>query len=383
MGGRILERGLYIHIPFCMQKCNYCDFNSFKVTKEEKNRYLKNLIKEMKLYSEKLKEKDFTTLFLGGGTPTILSEEELEYVFKNIYECFNIKKDAEISIESNPGTLNRKKLTQLKNMGVNRISIGLQAFQEKHLKYLGRVHTYEDFEQNFKDAKEVGFENINVDLMFSLPNQNFEEWKETLEKVVSLEPTHISAYSLIIEEGTVFGELHEKGELKLLEEEIDLKMYYYTREYLQNNNYEQYEISNYAKKGYECRHNILYWECRAYLGLGPGAHSYLEGVRFSNISSLEGYFKNLEENSLPIKEKQKLNVKEKMEEKIFLGLRMNKGIDFEKFYQEFHIHFMKVYKDVVEKLKEEGLLEYDKNRIYLTHKGIDVSNKVFVEFLKD
>ncbi|SHJ75781.1 radical SAM family heme chaperone HemW [Tepidibacter formicigenes] len=378
-----MERGLYIHVPFCIKKCNYCDFNSFKFTKEDKENYIESLIKEINIYSKKLKENYFSTFFIGGGTPTVLSESELKSIFENIYSGFNIKKDAEITIEANPGTLTKEKLKTLYDLGVNRLSVGLQASQQEHLDFLGRIHSYEEFEKNFNDAKDIGFKNINVDLMFSLPNQSFNDWKETLEKVVNLNPTHISAYSLIIEDETVFGNMHKKGELNILDEEIELRMYHYTKDYLKNKGYNQYEISNFSKSGYECKHNILYWKCKEYLGLGPGAHSYIEGVRYSNYCSLEKYFKRLNNDDLPIECSQKLEKKDKLEEKIFMGLRMKEGIYFKEFEEYFKIDFMKEYKDVIEKLKNEGLINFTKDRLYLTDKGIDISNKVFVEFLKD
>ncbi|SHG89276.1 radical SAM family heme chaperone HemW [Tepidibacter thalassicus] len=378
-----MERGLYIHVPFCVKKCNYCDFNSFKFTKEDKEKYIESLIREIGIYSENLKENCFSTIFIGGGTPTILSIEDISYIFKCIYDSFNIKKDAEITIESNPGTLTKEKLKLLYSIGVNRLSMGLQAYQKKHLDYLGRIHSYEEFEKNFKDAIDIGFENINVDIMFSLPNQTFDDWRETLENVVSLNPAHISAYSLIIEEETVFGKMYEKGELNVLDEEIDLKMYHYTRDYLKTEGYNQYEISNFSKSGYECKHNILYWRSKEYLGLGPGAHSYLEGVRFSNYCSLETYFEKLNNNILPVEDSHKLEEKDKIEEKIFMGLRMNEGIYFKEFKEEFEIDFMKEYKDIIEKLRNKNLIDYTKDRLYLTNRGIDLSNSVFVEFLKD
>ena len=279
--------GLYVHIPFCAKKCFYCDFNSYEITrKDEKSIYIKNLIKEMEFYKEEIVGKDIDTIFIGGGTPSILNENEIKFLFNDIKNNFNIKKNAEITMECNPGTLTLEKLRVMKECGVNRLSIGLQAVQNHHLNYIGRIHTYEEFEKNYNQAKEVGFENINIDLMYALPNQSREDWMESLEKVVKLNPTHISAYSLILEEDTELFNMYERKEFKLLDEDTDIEMYEYTINYLKSNGYNQYEISNYAKEGYECKHNILYWKCKNYVGLGASASGFLNGARYSNLCDL-------------------------------------------------------------------------------------------------
>ena len=240
--------GLYVHVPFCAQKCNYCDFNSYKIEeKNQKKDYLISIKKEMELYKEEFKNKEFTSVFLGGGTPSILTPEELTILMENIYSNFNIKRDAEITMECNPGTLNKVKLKAIKSLCINRLSMGLQVTQEHHLKYIGRIHTYEQFKKNYKDAIEVGIDNINVDLMYSLPNQSFDEWKETLNKIINLNPSHISAYSLILEEGTKFYDMYLNKEFELNDEEVDISIYNYTIDTLYKNGYHQYEISNYAK----------------------------------------------------------------------------------------------------------------------------------------
>ena len=373
--------GLYLHVPFCVKKCNYCDFNSYSMNNIDKIKYLDNIVKEMNMYKKDFKDRVFTSVFIGGGTPTILKEDELEYLFNNIYLNFNISNDAEITIEANPGTLTKSKLKTLYKIGVNRLSIGLQAYQQSHLDKLGRIHTFEEFIKNYKDAKEVGFNNINIDLMYALPNQSLDEWKETLQNVVMLNPTHISAYSLIIEENTKFHELYERKELKPTDEELDIQMYRYTINYLKEYGYNQYEISNYSKKGYECKHNIVYWKCEEYLGLGPGAAGYIDGVRYSNIEELNEYFSNIYNENKPIVDKNILSTKDKIEEKIFMGLRMNEGIYFSDFEKEFNINFKEKYKGVIKKLKDDNLIDYDDKILYLTQKGIEVSNSVFVEFL--
>ena len=374
--------GLYIHVPFCAQKCNYCDFNSYKIEeKNQKTDYLISIRKEMELYKEEFKSKEFTSVFLGGGTPSILTPEELTTLMENIYSNFNIGKDAEITMECNPGTLDKVKLKAIKSLGINRLSMGLQVTQDHHLKYIGRIHTYEQFEKNYKDAIEVGINNINVDLMYSLPNQSFDEWKETLNKIINLNPSHISAYSLILEEGTKFYDMYLNKEFELNDEEVDINIYNYTIDTLCKNGYHQYEISNYSKEGYECKHNIVYWKCDNYLGLGPGASGYINNYRYSNICDIKGYNKCLEYDKRPIEEKNILSKKDEMEEFIFMGLRMNKGINLDEFYKRFNIDFKHRYNDILDKLKNLNLIIEQNNNIILTQRGREISNTVFVEFI--
>ena len=374
--------GLYIHVPFCAQKCNYCDFNSYKIEeKNQKTDYLISIRKEMELYKEEFKSKEFTSVFLGGGTPSILTPEELTTLMENIYSNFNIGKDAEITMECNPGTLDKAKLKAIKSLGINRLSMGLQVTQDHHLKYIGRIHTYEQFEKNYKDAIEVGINNINVDLMYSLPNQSFDEWKETLNKIINLNPSHISAYSLILEEGTKFYDMYLNKEFELNDEEVDINIYNYTIDTLCKNGYHQYEISNYSKEGYECKHNIVYWQCDNYLGLGPGASGYINNYRYSNICDIKGYNKCLEYDKRPIEEKNILSKKDEMEEFIFMGLRMNKGINLDEFYKRFNIDFKHRYNNILDKLKNLNLIIEQNNNIILTQRGREISNTVFVEFI--
>lgn len=374
--------GLYIHVPFCAQKCNYCDFNSYKIEeKNQKTDYLISIRKEMELYKEEFKSKEFTSVFLGGGTPSILTPEELTTLMENIYSNFNIGKDAEITMECNPGTLDKAKLKAIKSLGINRLSMGLQVTQDHHLKYIGRIHTYEQFEKNYKDAIEVGINNINVDLMYSLPNQSFDEWKETLNKIINLNPSHISAYSLILEEGTKFYDMYLNKEFELNDEEVDINIYNYTIDTLYKNGYHQYEISNYSKEGYECKHNIVYWQCDNYLGLGPGASGYINNYRYSNICDIKGYNKCLEYDKRPIEEKNILSKKDEMEEFIFMGLRMNKGINLDEFYKRFNIDFKHRYNNILDKLKNLNLIIEQNNNIILTQRGREISNTVFVEFI--
>ena len=374
--------GLYIHIPFCVTKCKYCDFNSFKIDLNEKIKYLNYLGEEMKLYKEEIKNREIDSVFVGGGTPSILNENEINILFEKIKENFNIKSNAEITMECNPGTLTLNKLKVMKKSGVNRLSIGLQAVQNHHLKYIGRIHTFEEFEKNYHDAKQMGFDNINIDLMYALPNQSREDWMESLEKVVKLNPTHISAYSLILEENTELFKMYERDEFNLLDENTDIEMYEYTINYLKSHGYNQYEISNYAKDNFECKHNVLYWKCEEYVGIGASASGYLNGIRYNNICELDNYEKMILEGEKPIEWEEKLSIKDEIEESIFLGLRMNEGIQISDFKEKYNFDFEKEYKNEIEKLSKMELIEIDNNRMKLTQKGREISNSVFVEFIK-
>ncbi len=374
--------GLYVHIPFCIKKCKYCDFKSFELHKSEKQRYLKYLKKEMYLYKEDIASEKMSSIFIGGGTPSVLNSQEIKELFDSIKENFNIDDNAEITMECNPGTLTLEKLKMMRNCGVNRLSIGLQAVQNKHLEYIGRVHTYEIFEKNYRQAIEVGFDNINIDLMYALPNQSREDWIESLEKVVNLNPTHISAYSLILEEDTKLFEMHEKNEFKLLDEDTDIEMYEYTIDYLNNNGYRQYEISNYAKEGFECKQNILYWKCEKYIGLGLSSSGFLNDTRYNNFSDMKKYEEMISNKMKPIESKEKLNTKDEIEESVFLGLRMNEGIKFDDFERKYKFNFKEEYKEEIKKLKELQLIDADDNSMKLTQKGREISNSVFVEFMR-
>ncbi|MEF9990745.1 MAG: radical SAM family heme chaperone HemW [Romboutsia sp.] len=373
--------GLYIHIPFCVSKCNYCDFNSYKMDKFLKNRYIEDLKKEMEIYKKEINKEKITSIFLGGGTPSILTSQELREIFVNIKENFEIEKNAEISVECNPGTLTKEKLETMKEIGVNRISIGLQVVQNYHLEAIGRIHTYEEFEKNYRQALEVGFMDINVDLMYCLPNQTLNDWKETLEKITTLAPSHISAYSLILEEGTKLYDMYKNNEFEVIDEDTDIELYNYTINYLKENGYNQYEISNYAKKDKECKHNILYWKCESYIGLGPGASGYIKNVRYSNVEGLDDYHNMLYNNQKPIDQEEYLEVKNLVIEKIFMGLRMNDGIKYIDFINQFGVNIKEKYKKQIEILSERNLIEMAENGIKLTQKGREISNSVFIEFM--
>ncbi|QXM06207.1 radical SAM family heme chaperone HemW [Crassaminicella indica] len=377
------EIGIYIHIPFCKQKCFYCDFCSFSNMEKYITKYIDALREEIRGWKEKLKAYEIKSIFIGGGTPSILPIKEMDKIIDAIYSNFHINKDLEFSIESNPGTLNKENLVYYLNNNVNRLSMGLQAWQDIHLKSLGRIHNKEEFLKNFLLAREIGFENINIDLMFGLPDQSLKDWEETLYHVVQLNPEHISAYSLKIEENTVFNELYEKGSLNLPSEELDRDMHHFAIDYLSAYDYKHYEISNFAKKGKECIHNQIYWKDKEYIGFGLGAHSYFNKKRFSNTKIMEEYIDNIHKNISPCAFEEIISKKDEISEYMFLGLRMIRGIVIDEFKDRFGFNPYDVYGEEIMKLKKQGLLYTDEKSIRLTRKGIDLSNQVFVAFLLD
>lgn len=452
--------GIYVHIPFCVRKCNYCDFLSGPAEPKVREQYVKQLIREINSFPHPEKYRA-VSVFFGGGTPSLLEGEALGSILQALGEQFPQVRAAadpekgdfgqekgsgkpvpEITVECNPGTLTRKKLEQYKKWGVNRLSIGLQSTEDKELRLLGRIHTWEEFLENYQAAREAGFSNINIDLMSGLPGQSAASWRETLRKVLALKPEHISAYSLIVEEGTVFdrwygqpegnlevpeaylqgqpgqsfeapGEclsgqreqcveaeaislrIQEKGEggagrsvcrgfpdeklPPLPPEEEERQMYYDTEELLRTAGMERYEISNYARPGCESIHNSGYWVRREYAGFGLGASSQLGHVRYKNTDSLKDYLRG----DFSRQEVEELTRKDEMEETMFLGLRMMQGVDREEFFQKFQIPLEEVYSKQIRKLKKQGLLEEQGNRLRLTGRGIDVSNGVLAEFLLD
>lgn len=383
------ELELYIHIPFCIRKCAYCDFLSFAAPERVYRQYMDKLIEEIYGQSACFQESVVTSIFLGGGTPSVLPAELVEELFAVLQDCFWIARDAEITIEANPGTLTMEKLEVYQQSGINRISLGLQSADDQELKYLGRIHTYDEFLKSYQRARQAGFANINVDLMSALPGQDLHSLKCTLRKVMMLRPEHISAYSLILEEGTPFYDyyLGQGGGGKLVlpplpDEDTDRAMYYLTREMLEAQGYQRYEISNYAKPGYACRHNLGYWTGTDYLGLGLGASSYTFGHRYHNVTKLEEYLSlDLGQAGAAARDIQKLELKDKMEEFMFLGLRLTEGVSGSRFLERFGQNMWKIYGDVIRKLEGKGLLKVDAPWVRLTDLGVDVSNMVLSEFL--
>lgn len=407
------ELELYLHIPFCERKCAYCDFLSAPADLPVRISYIKKLQEEIAYYGAQYGEYQVSSIFFGGGTPTILEGYQLAAILETVKEHFNITTDAEITVECNPGTLTAGKAEKLVQAGFNRLSMGLQSADDRELQLLGRIHNFAQFLESYDLARKAGFRNINVDLMSALPGQTLKSWQDTLQKVTALRPEHISAYSLIIEEGTPFYERfaederirEEGGHPRLLpEEDVERQMYELTETFLHTKGYERYEISNYAKPGYECRHNCGYWIRKDYLGLGLGASSLVEHQRFQNTSELKTY---LEQEYSPQCEGQHeriaetiqlqeetgltqtghhihietLDKKSEMEEFMFLGLRLMAGISRQQFEKKFQATLNSVYGEVLRKLKGEQLIEEVAGYVRLTEHGIDVSNYVLAEFL--
>lgn len=379
---------IYVHIPFCAKKCEYCDFLSGPASEDSKKVYMEALRKEISLLAGRWGEKyRIDSIFFGGGTPSHVEAKELALCLRQIQSCFLVDENAEISLEANPGTLTEEKLAVYREAGFNRLSLGLQSADNGMLKSLGRIHTYEEFLESFRLARKAGFDNTNVDLMFSLPGQTMEIWQETLRSVLELKPEHISAYSLILEENTPFYEKYASRPEMLPDEDTDRAMFQKTEEILRREGLFRYEISNYAREGFACRHNIGYWRGKEYLGAGLGAAGLTgepggKRERYSNERDMEEYIKILSEGRLPASEREALTREAQMEEFMFLGLRCMEGVDIRQFEEQFQVSFQKIYGEVTEKLAKAGLVEYcGKAGLRLTGRGIDVSNRVFEEYL--
>lgn len=369
---------LYVHIPFCVRKCQYCDFLSGPSDEETKDRYIEALLKEIRA-AEHTEDYEIVSVFIGGGTPSALKAEAIASIMRTLQEQFFFCEDAEVTIEANPGTVDLEKLTIYRNVGINRLSLGLQSTDAEELKLLGRIHSYEEFLKSYEWAREAGFSNINIDLMFAIPGQTGEAWRQHLYQVAELNPEHISAYSLIIEEGTPFAEQN----LDLPDEDTEYQMYEDTAEILERYGYRQYEISNYAKQGYMCRHNAGYWQRREYLGFGLGASSLYRGMRFSNTRRMQEYLKESRNPDQIRKDVIVLSRNERIEEFMFLGLRMTEGISEKKFEENFDVRLMDVYGDILQKYEETGFVEHIETKWRLTRKGIHVSNHILADFLLD
>ena len=386
------ELELYVHIPFCVRKCAYCDFLSAPADTQERTLYIDALTEEIRARKNDFTAYRVSTIFLGGGTPSILEGDDSARIFRALQENFDISDDVEITMEVNPGTVTEEKAASWRKSGVNRLSIGLQSADDRELKMLGRIHTYREFLDTWKIVREAGFENVNVDLISAIPGQNLRSWSETLRKAADLGPEHISAYSLIVEEGTPFyerygdgsGEDENKGNHlpPLPDEDTEREMYKATEKILAEYGYHRYEISNYSKTGYECRHNLGYWERKEYLGLGLGASSLLSECRFHNTADMGKYLRLYENAGTDICEDiEHLSVEDQMEEFMFLGLRKTVGISVDDFRKAFGKEIREVYGEQMRKLEEQRLIEYSGNRVRLTERGTDISNYVFSEFM--
>lgn len=374
------ELGIYIHIPFCKQKCYYCDFISYANQCEEISPYIEALVKEIESFD--FSTYQVTSIYIGGGTPSYLESQSIQQILAKLQAKIDFK-EVEITIEVNPGTVTEEKLKDYKEAGINRISIGLQSTEDRLLKQMGRIHTYEDFSDTYHLAQEIGFQNINVDLMLGLPNQTIEDLKRSLTKVVNLNPNHISIYSLIVEEKTKMAKLLEEGKLVLPEEEQERRMYWYVKDFLELKGYEHYEISNFAKKGKESKHNSNCWNQEEYIGFGVAAHSYLNRIRFRNLSNIKKYIQNIQTNqprkNIKIEEEQTLE--EQKNEFMMLGFRKLEGVNIAKFKEKFVDNPIFLYRNKLNQLAKDGLIEIDLNYIRLTKKGLDLANLVFEEFI--
>lgn len=381
MSDQYLE--LYLHIPFCLKKCAYCDFLSFQGGKEVQEKYVNALIREIEAVGSK--NLIVSSIYLGGGTPSTLSGEQIGRVMECVMDTFCILPSAEISMECNPGTVTEEKLLAYRSGGVNRISFGLQSAHNDELKKLGRIHTWETFLESFQLARKMGYTNINVDVMSGLPEQTVDQYLDTLKRVVDLKPEHISAYSLILEEGTPFYQIYYDTamEEKLPDEETERRMYWKGRQLLEEYGYHCYEISNYAKPSKACIHNIGYWTGREYLGMGLGASSLFLGKRFHNTSSMDTYLTWADQPKKIRVEEACMTKKRAMEEFAFLGLRLTEGINTVEFERRFGCMFQSVYGKVTERFLNLGFLVERKGKICLTNRGIDVSNQIMAEFLMD
>ena len=381
---------LYIHIPFCLKKCRYCDFLSGPQTQQQRERYVQALVREIRGQKDCPPGTPVDTVFFGGGTPSVLTMDQIGRILDAARENFSFLPDAEISLEMNPGTADPGKLLAFRQAGINRLSIGVQSMHDEELRLLGRIHSAEQAREAFVMARDAGFDNISIDLISALPGQTFDSWADSLRQAVEWKPEHISAYSLIIEPGTPFFDLFEKGKLPALpDEETDREMYHYTRRFLAQHGYARYEISNYALPGRACRHNCGYWTGHPYLGLGIGAASYVNGTRFSNTADLEDYIQKMAvygpagQPSMEgiRREIHVLTRQEKMEEFMFLGLRMTEGVSGADFTARFKKTLDEVYGDVIRGHIAKGLIERSEDGLRLTERGTDLSNYVMSDYL--
>ncbi|PGT82912.1 MULTISPECIES: radical SAM family heme chaperone HemW [Bacillaceae] len=376
-------KSAYIHIPFCHHICHYCDFNKVFFKQQPVDEYIESLITEMHYAKEINKQQEpLKTIFIGGGTPTALSAKQLDRLLEGIStELLSTNELIEFAVEANPGELSIEKLEVLKNAGVNRLSIGVQSFDDELLNKIGRVHRKDDVFRTIKQAEQVGFDNLSLDLMYALPGQTIEQFRETLETAFTLNVKHFSAYSLIIEPKTVFYNLMQKGKLTLPPQEHEAQMYELAMEEMEKHGFKQYEISNYSIPGYESQHNLTYWNNEYYYGFGAGAHGYVNGLRTSNVGPIRKYMENIDESGTAFSAQTKVSKEEEMEEQMFLGLRKVKGVNKETFHKRFSVKLEEKFGSQIQKLVKQGLLVDDDESLFLTHKGKLLGNEVFQEFL--
>lgn len=377
------ELGIYVHIPFCCSKCYYCDFNSYVNQLDITQRYVEYIKKEIDLYSDKGDQCSVKTIFFGGGTPSLIDGKYIYEIIEHIKKTFKADSIEEITIECNPKTLDDEKLAIYIRSGVNRISLGLQTLNNKLLKSIGRIHSVEDFYETYSLVRKWGIENVNVDIMFNLPQQSLKDIEDTLKGIIDLGVEHISYYSLKLEENTPFYSLYNKEKLTLPDEETEREMYSRGIDILEENHYTHYEISNFAKKGYECKHNLIYWQVKPYIGLGLSAHSNMDGKRYGNVTSFKDYFEKIDLGVIPIEEEENIDDEMEMAEYMILGLRLMEGVDCQLFSQRFGKDVFELYGEKLVLLERQGLLDIseDRKNISLTKRGFDLSNQVFMELL--
>jgi len=378
----IMVRGVYIHIPFCHQICNYCDFNKFFFHNQPVDEYIESLGKEMALWTDDLKKAKIETIFIGGGTPTSLSLEQLERLFTLIHMYIPMEQVIEFTSEANPDEITLEKMQLMRKFGVNRLSMGVQTFDQDLLKVLGRTHSNEHVYEVIEFAKQTDFPSISIDLMYGLPNQTMEQWKASLQEAFRLKIPHISAYSLLVEPKTIFYNLLSKGKLSLPGEDLEAEMYGYLLDEMKQNGYLQYEISNFSLEGKASQHNLLYWNNDEYIGLGAGAHGYVNGVRYSNHGPLKKYMQTIDSGEKPLMMQKEVTQIEKMEEEMFLGLRKNAGVSLERFEERYGQTLPQVYGEQLEELLRKELIKMENNFVKLTTRGRFMGNEVFQYFLK-
>lgn len=371
----------YLHIPFCEHICFYCDFNKVFLEGQPVDEYVDALIKEMQLSKQLHPKEEISTFYIGGGTPTTLNERQLEKLLDGIRSIYTLPKGSEFTMEANPESVSFEKLKIMRNYGVNRLSMGVQSFNNDILKKIGRIHTAEQVYTSVADARRAGFENMTIDLIFRLPNQTMADFEESLKKALALDLPHYSIYALILENKTVFYNLMRQGKLPLPSEDTEADMYALAIETMSKNGRNQYEISNFALPGYESQHNLTYWKNESYFGFGAGAHGYIDGIRYHNHGPIQQYLAPLRENSLPIIRQQQLSKTEQMEEEMILGLRTMAGVSQQHFADKFQIPLLDQYAAVISDLVAEGLLVIDGDWIRLSPRGVFLGNEVFRSFL--
>jgi len=369
---------LYIHIPFCTSKCHYCSFNSVTGKSRYIERYVEMLVRELNVYRDRLKDRPVSTLFFGGGTPSLLSGEQVAHLLSQINSSFNLVNDIEISLESNPGTLNEEKLTLYKEAGINRISLGVQSFQSAELRWLGRTHGVDEVFQSVQTLQKVGFNNFNLDLIFGLPNQTLNQWKENVRRAIELGPTHISLYHLTIEEGSTFNDIKKLPDPS---DQEGARLFNWTKEHLEKVGFEQYEISNYARPGFRCQHNAVYWRNEDCVGIGAGAWSYLDGSRYLRPKTIEAYIKDVEEEKFTRLQEERLGVSEAWRETLVFGLRTKEGVDLSRLTKRFGIGPDSETIASIRRLENQGYLALEKDRVHLTDQGFLFADTVAVELI--